>query len=315
MCLAPIMMDDGSAVACRKCKQCRGQAINDWVGRNIAESKTAKGAHSLTLTYGRNEANDSDHERAVLLTYSDIQKYLKLLRRHGYPVRYFIAGEFGSTKGRAHWHCILYWQDRVPEHVLRENFMERHWPHGWSFWDEIGPYSVRYACKYIQKDMGDALRQGHLTMSKKPPLGAKYFEQLAERYVEQGLSPQSLLYRFPEAKWRNKDGSEVPLDFMLRGRSAELFLQHYIDSWQAVHGDSRWPASEVVEDFVEYGEVRSRQAREGMPREPDTVGRTYEMLMDERRRKREALRNKLFRWQTPFDAQANERMRNGSREQ
>lgn len=253
MCIAPIQLPNGVEAACHECWQCRERAIDDWVGRNIAESRTAVGCHAVTLTYGRSRAGDVDHERAVILTYSDVQKYLKLLRRHGFPVRYFVTGEFGSKKGRAHWHIMLYWQDKVPEHVLDKNFMEAHWPHGWSFWTEPSPHAVRYNCKYVQKDIGEAERQGHLAMSKKPPLGADYFQRVAEQYVRQGLAPQDLFYSFPDVRRRKPDGSEEIVRFVLRDRSAELFLEHYVNTWRRVYPGRHIPPSELVEEFLDPG--------------------------------------------------------------
>lgn len=254
MCVAPLNLADGTETACHECWQCRENAINDWVGRNIAESRTAVASHAVTLTYGRSKrSGEVDHERAVILTYSDVQKYLKLLRRHGYAVRYFVTGEFGSLKGRAHWHIMLYWLDKVPPHELDRNFMEDHWPHGWSFWTEPTPHAVRYNCKYIQKDMGDAERQGHLAMSKKPPLGARYFESLAERYVAQELAPQDLSYRF---RFPNADGTWKVHEFMLRDRSAELFLAHYVRAWELARPGRPTPPSELVNNWVEWGVPR-----------------------------------------------------------
>lgn len=257
MCIAPRRLRDGVLTACHECWQCREHAVLDWVGRNIAESKTAKGSNAVTLTYGRNAANDADHERAVILTYSDVQKYLKRLRFDGFPVRYFVTGENGSRKGRAHWHIILYWQERVPEHVLDRNFMQDHWPHGWSFWTPVRPHSAKYNCKYILKDAGDAQAQSHLAMSKKPPLGFQFFQQRALQYVQQGLAPQDLFYTHPEAKQRNREGGHDFMKFMLGGRSAELFLSGYIDLWEKERGDKTRPKSELVDRFERFGRVVS----------------------------------------------------------
>nr|WP_189422684.1 hypothetical protein [Devosia pacifica] len=187
----------------------------------------------------------------MLLTYSDVQKYFKLLRRHGYPVRYFVTGEYGSTKGRAHWHIMLYWQKAVPDHVLDQNFMEEHWPHGWSFWTNPTSHAVRYNCKYIQKDMTDDARQGVLAMSKKPPLGAKYFEGLAEQYARQGLAPQSPVYTFPDIRGQRADGTTYTVPFVLTNRSAELFLGHYVRTWRELYGRRHMPNSEYVEEYLD----------------------------------------------------------------
>lgn len=273
MCVNPRRLPDGVEVACHECWQCRENRINDWVGRNIAESKTAKASHAVTLTYGRSRAGDADHLRAAILTYSDVQKYLKLLRRHGFPVRYFITGEFGGLKGRAHWHLMLYWQDAVPDHVLDQRFDEPHWPHGISFWTKPEVAAIRYNCKYVQKDMGSDERQGHLAMSKKPPLGAEYFDGLALRYAQQGLAPQTPFYTFPEAK--KSDGSLV--QFHLADRSLELFLDGYVRHWRALHGARHMPPSELVDNHTDAGSwsdigvadrLLGQRARERLPDVP-----------------------------------------------
>lgn len=258
MCKAPNTLDNGTVVACRECSLCRERAINDWVGRNIAESKTAIACHAVTLTYGRNGANDVDHERATLLTYSDIQKYLKLLRRHGYPVRYHVTGEYGSKKGRAHWHIMLYWLDKVPPHELDKNFMEDHWPHGWSYWTEPSFHAIRYNCKYIMKGMGEEERQGHMAMSKKPPLGTAYFRELAEQYVREGLAPQTPEYRFPEVRRRKKDGTEEVIPFWLKDRPLEMFLEHFVTTWRATYPGVHIPSSELVEEYLDPGAWKER---------------------------------------------------------
>lgn len=283
--------------ACHKCWQCRENAINDWVGRNIAENKTSVASFSITLTYGRDENGEKDHLRAAILTYRDVQLYLMLLRRHLGKVRYLITGEYGSTKGRAHWHGIIHFQDVNPakrselttkwfeggeawrnhpvtkieerktwgagELPLGWRFNDvNHWPHGYSFWEEAAHQAVRYVCKYIQKDQGIAERQGHLAMSKKPPLGSSYFATLAERCVAQGLSPKTLFYSFPEVLGPIKDdGTQAVIQFMMRGRTAELFLEHYIRNWRAVHGVDNWPRSSLVDLFNEYGRVVSDESR------------------------------------------------------
>lgn len=246
MCCAPLLLPDGKLASCRKCWQCAERKVDDWVGRCIAESKTAKASFSVTLTYGRDDQGQVDHMRAAVLTYSDVQKYLKRLRKNGFPCRYFCIGEYGSQKGRSHWHIMLYFRDAVPPHELETRFAEQHWTHGLSFWERPSAKSVRYICKYIQKDIGKAERQGHLAMSKKPPLGDAYFKTVAEQYVRQGLVPQDLFYTFPEAE--RKDGK--PVRFLLTGKSAQNFLGHYLDHWGAVRPGVRPPHSPLIDEYL-----------------------------------------------------------------
>lgn len=221
----------------------------------------------------KTQYGDAEHERAAVLTYSDVQKYIRSLRDSGFPCRYFVTGEYGSAKGRAHWHIVIFWLKDVPEHELEKIFQEAHWPHGWSFWQRPVFEAFRYNMKYINKDIGVDERQGHVSMSKKPPLGAAYFAQLAQRYAAEGLSPQGssqatsgmdgwnlgrFHYTFPEAK--RKDAS--PVLFHLRGRSEELFLQAFVDEWERLYGNREWPSSKLLDEFLDPGAWKKRQADE-----------------------------------------------------
>lgn len=282
MCKAPNTLADGTQVACRECSLCQERAKLDWVGRNLAETKTAKYSYVLTLTYGRGRVGEVLHERAVILTYSDCQKFMKLLRRHGWRVRHFITGEYGGERGRAHWNVILYSDEPIPQlagwdqygrwtakayYTQRFNWVRTNaqgepvylqngqpaywWPHGFIAVDVVNMRNVRYVCKYVLKDLDSNGKQGHKGQALNPPIGAKYFQQLAEKYVAQGLAPQTPEYRFPEAKRRN--GEVIP--FWLKARSLELFLEHFIHTWAEQRPDQPRPPSQLVDLFEEWGRV------------------------------------------------------------
>ncbi|MER9489796.1 hypothetical protein NKI50_28135 [Mesorhizobium sp. M0563] len=250
MCLNPGRLPDGTEFACRKCWQCSERRIDDWVGRCLAENKTANVGHSITLTYGRDEDGNEDHFRAAWLTYSDVQKFFKLLRRDGYKFRYLVCGEYGSEKGRAHWHLLMFWQGKVPPHELttsrwnQKRFENKYWPHGFQHWEKPNAKSIRYVCKYIQKDIGKDERQGHISMSKKPPLGDQYFYELALKYVKAGLAPQDLTYRFPEVK----DTKGKPKLFFMGGATAQNFIRYYQALWFLHQSAKHHPNSTIIEE-------------------------------------------------------------------
>lgn len=263
MCLNPSKISEIGWVACRKCWQCRERKVDDWVGRNIAEMKMAKASHAVTLTYGRDpRLGTIDNLRAAVLTYSDVQKMLKHLRADGFPVRYFVTGEYGSKKGRAHWHILFYWQAVVPEINLNDSFfLWKYWQHGWSHWTEVGQASARYACKYLIKEMDDDAAQVFGPMpSKKPPLGDAYFRDLAQQYVDAGLAPQNLYYSFPEVRRvprytaaktikRFRDAAQ-PIQFLMSGKTAENFCGYFVKAWRERYDDEP-PASEPIWDYLE----------------------------------------------------------------
>lgn len=255
MCLEPVTLPSGDVTGCRKCWQCTSTRVQDWVGRCIAEGEDVVASHSVTLTYG-----GGDHERAAVLTYSDVQKFFKTVRKAGFPVRYFVVGEFGGAKGRTHWHGILYWLTKAPNHLiegeggkrievpipLKKRFNHRWWPHGYAYFDEVHSGSVLYCCKYLQKDLRDSERQGRLAMSKSPPLGARYFDALAQRYVEQGISPQVAQYHFRGVL----DGNGRPQRFHLHRQSRDLFLGAFVRHWTRLRG-GHWPHSDLVADYLD----------------------------------------------------------------
>lgn len=251
MCVNPRVLNNGVMVSCRKCWQCKANYVNDWVGRCIAESMDCTHAHSVTLTYGRDSAGNVDHERAAILTYSDVQKAIKRFRRDGFPLRYFAVGEFGSAKGRAHWHAIFFWKTTPPPITLGERIHLPQWPHGYSHFEEVNAASIRYVCKYIQKDDGDTERQRQVCMSKYPPLGAAYFTKLAKRYVKQGLAPRVPDYHFKDVLDRHGE----TIKFRLQGRSLDIFLQAFCEEWEAKRGGHP-PASDLLQEYYDRVAVR-----------------------------------------------------------
>ncbi len=255
MCISPNKLADGTLVACRECRICRDNYINDWAGRLIAESKTAKYQYFALLTYGDDKLGEQGKIKAAVLTYSDVQKYFKKLRKRVGKFKYFVVGEYGNKNDRAHWHVVLMTnkplekayagknRDRIKKDgVLRQ---QGDWDHGWSSFQDFVYTHARYCCKYLDKGKQDEIKTSMLQMSKKPPIGTEYFQQVAKQYVDAGLSPQDRFYSFAEIK--NKDGK--PRKFMLSGVTAENFVKHFVETWQKRYGKSEmdyWDAATGV---------------------------------------------------------------------
>lgn len=279
LCINPRFIAElGVTVGCRQCWQCRSVRVNDYVGRMIAESKTCDRVYAVTLTYGHNDHYAAvDNPQAAVLNYKHVQDWLKRLRfqcaKHGGSLRYFASGEFGSKKGRSHWHVILFMYGQPPSGVKFDvRFPHWSWDYGYSFWQFARPEDFQYAAKYILKEE-TAGKQSLFQMSLKPALGDKYFLMRAGRFVEQSLSPQDLFYSFPESDMR----------FMLRGTMAYTFLSAFASGWYAKHGNHNWPQSELMDKwFDEY--VRRGRIRAKWPDWPEDVyDRLFELRVNERR--------------------------------
>lgn len=269
MCVEPTRLPEVGEVACRKCWQCRANRINDYVGRCIAEQTTSTDTMAVTLTYSDDLIRGFE-EHAVTLVYADFQQFIKRLRNDGYNVRYIVAGEYGSDNGRAHWHAVLFYNGKAPKRVphweierslLRstenlgnpcftkqvcelQNMYWHYWPHGTVRFEKPEYEGFRYILKYALKNMKDTHAVAHVAMSKKPPLGHDFFMQRAEKYVAQGISPQSPHYEFRHSIDRY-DGKRRK--YWLQGRMREIFNETYINLWEETHG-VEYPFSEMLEE-------------------------------------------------------------------
>lgn len=240
MCVNPRWHPNGLRTPCHQCWQCKENRISDWVGRCIAEAETSLGASVVTLTYG-----GGDVPEARFLRKSDITTYIKALRNAGHKVRYFAVGEYGTKKGRAHFHVVLFWQSPAPHREMRKNIQCEFWPHGYSFWDDATPQSMRYCMKYIQKDDHDDRSLNCYAMSRKPMLGWQFLYGLAGRYCDAGLSPQRPFYKFRDVV--DQHGNDI--QFYMPPLVASHFCSAFIFQWQARYPGRHWPHSDLVDKY------------------------------------------------------------------
>lgn len=208
---------------CRNCSRCKANRLTDLAGRAYAEALSSKSFVALTLTYANSEGASSQ-----VLFYRDVQKFFKRLRSAGHHIRYIIAGEYGSKRGRAHWHCILYFRGSPPDLPPADTECQSwsFWPHGFTYVQRPTYRGLLYVLKYAAKDDGSERTTRAIAMSKKPPLGAFYWRELAVARIDAGL-PFSFVYTLPEARYKN--GRAV--QFWLSGRSLRLAYEAHRAEW------------------------------------------------------------------------------------
>lgn len=265
MCIARVLVR-GFLVACNQCWQCRYQKVEDWAGRCMAEMRTSIGAHFVTLTYGRDEKG-FDKAHAQKLAVRDVQLWLKLFRAEGYKLRYVIAGEYGSERGRAHWHAIIFWQasekgipdikDINPQWNKAppwgRNLNEKHWPHGFSMWEGLTYERARYALKYMMKDAKLAERGAGTVRTKvvaslKPGIGVPYLSDLYEQMARDGLPLRwkyALKVNATGERWEQKE-------FGVHDRTREICFTAYCEAWEALHGPGSIKTAPASEDLTAW---------------------------------------------------------------
>lgn len=240
--------------------QCRRNIVNDWAGKNIAEGRTSDWSLSCTFTYRDETLGRDETMRAVRLHYRDYEamiKYMRVDRKDDplFSVRHFSCGEYGSKKGRAHFHGILHGKGRPPEHEEGKNFHFKYWPWGFSWMEPCDQLSsARYVAKYLLKPSKDEAARSILRMSRHPPLGAEYFARLAGEYVNQGLAPQTARYSFPEIRRSFKKKGVIvsePIEFTLRRQSLDLYCAAWLHLWGERYPGREIPESEVIQDYLD----------------------------------------------------------------
>lgn len=126
-CLTPITLptDDGKGqiVPCGRCNACLLRSRTEWAFRLRQELKHSDYGYFITLTYDNEhlpikECLDHDTGAFVYVptvVKRDLQLFFKRLRKR-FPeciIRYYAISEYGSERGRPHYHAILFF--RCPE--------------------------------------------------------------------------------------------------------------------------------------------------------------------------------------------------------
>lgn len=139
---------------CGNCPECWQAQSTEWAIRCYLETKLHKQNCVLTLTYSNTSSE---------LVKRDYQLFIKRLRKSiNVPIKYFLSGEYGSLRGRPHFHLIIFgWcpDDLIPlkksslgTMLYTSPFVVDKWQHGFISVDPDVTYqSCFYSAKYMQK--------------------------------------------------------------------------------------------------------------------------------------------------------------------
>ena len=265
MCKSPVLIN-AMALPCHKCALCRANRHSDLIGRCLAEQSVSSLTLAVTLTYR------GFGPKTAVLHYRDVQLFLKKLRKAGYKVRYICAGEYGSLRGRAHWHVVLFFRGKKLPRIVQapdarqgdDIFLPRfdddpdarydwpHWDHGFSYFQESSEAGFAYLMKYAMKDLNDPNQDRGLAMSKLPPLGHDFFMQMALDLVQERLPIHDPTYRFRHVQYEGK--ARV---FWLQGRMREMFFEKYFDLWALAYSTDP-PLTEFIASDEREGRYHAK---------------------------------------------------------
>jgi len=191
------------SLPCGQCVGCRLERSRQWAMRCIHEAQLHQNNCFITLTY------DDEHlPKDLSLDHRDFQLFFKRLRKANphIKIRYYMAGEYGSTFGRPHFHACIFGYDfhdkklfkrtSADSLLYRSQELEKLWPYGYSTIGDVTFESAAYVARYImQKQTGKDLNKDHYTycdlqtgelikiqpeynkMSLKPGIGAEWYEK------------------------------------------------------------------------------------------------------------------------------------------
>lgn len=240
---------------CHVCAPCRAVRRGATGGRCMAQLHASLGATFITCTYGKDDRYKgtalahTDHPHAGGLEhYEDVQKYFKRLRNDGFEFSYLSVGELGSAKGRAHWHNLFFWRNKIPDYRDGYTFDDAYWHEGIVDYGEVNLASVDYVCQYILPDEGVI---SHVARSTKPPLGDVYFHELAAQHVREGLSPQTPMYTIPGVYTNHGARRGPPREFVLVEQARDRYCDSYLNQLSEARPGTKYPASEFLDEHVD----------------------------------------------------------------
>lgn len=198
---------------CGKCPPCKKRRVNEWVTRLMKEKERHLDAHFVTLTYDnfnvpitpngyltlvKTIRRKNKHGKMVNLPHPlSFAAFMKRLRKmNGSKIKYYGVGEYGSRRGRPHYHAIVFGVSNPDYYKDSWNWTDRRD----GFLNYIGDVhvgtvtrdSIAYTCSYINKgrrvpvnDRDDRLPE-YSFMSK--GLGSNYLTRQMKKWHTEDVS-------------------------------------------------------------------------------------------------------------------------------
>lgn len=181
-------------IPCGKCVGCRLEQSRQWAVRCMHEKRLHNAAAFLTLTY-----NDKNLPANNSLVKEDLTNFMKRLRHEtGTGLRFFACGEYGEKTSRPHYHVLLL-NYNFPDlavatsgptySMYKSATLSKLWTAGHHVIGDVtfesAAYVARYCVKKNQngKTVSDGRVPEYLVMSRRPGLGAGYFDKYKSELI------------------------------------------------------------------------------------------------------------------------------------
>lgn len=248
MCLTPYKRIDKEGYemihSCRKCEDCMKARKRHWIGRLLAEEQTSLATWFGTFTY----AGGYDNDEAYELQYEHVQQMFKRMRKAGHKFKYLAVGEYGTAKGRAHWHILFYFTTPPPTVEFNAMIQFPHWEKGHSQIEipRSTQGSAAYMIDYITKDLSIA---GRMRYSKNPAMGTTYLLEYARERARHGVAlfPDGDVFTIPD----NMNRANKLFWYKVGNQTAiyNKMMDAFLLEWSIKRPDQRMALSA---DLIEY---------------------------------------------------------------
>lgn len=264
-------------VRCGHCIYCKMARAREWSLRLEMESQYWKDLCFVTLTYndenlpyhivskelicdedgfGRYDIVDDFYFPS--LAYDDLTLFLKRLRKClDFKIRYFAVGEYGTRRGRPHWHILFF---GLPGSGVYGRLIQEKWNKGFVDVRPFFPETCVYVAGYVQKKL-----YGDDRIVYRLPEVMRCSQHLGERWL---LDHLSLID--DDHPWIVKDGFRYSIPRQFRKKLVELgrlketsllvLSQYQMLQYKSLDDDCK-DKNISMSDFF-FGRIRNALAKE-----------------------------------------------------
>lgn len=197
-------IDQYMQVPCRKCSPCVLKRARQWMFRLQWEERRSLSSFFMTYTYDENNVPLTSNGLLTLhpTHHTEFMKRLRIrLKRDGYdvPLKYYMAGEYGSDTERPHYHSILF---NLPQFYADNIYrLEDEWQKGAVDVRKCTKETIAYVCGYVNKlkhftSPGQRYKNTDLVDDRIPELtkmskhlGANFLSDQRIKKMKQDLEP------------------------------------------------------------------------------------------------------------------------------
>jgi hypothetical protein len=271
------------------------------------EKHTFPDAIFVTLTYDNEHlpANGTlveDHFRLFMKRLRKKYKGIKSITMPNgqiqNPIRYYMAGEYGSERGRPHYHAIIYnWRphdevmckqtpvNKVGDEFFTSKQLVKLWSYGYVNYSEVTQESCNYVAQYIMKKVGGEMAQDHYKRYVEPYTDHETGEILDHIMLKPEFSAMTtqpgigyfFYQKYPEMLHPDIDRTSVNSK---KGIKQVAVPRYYLKQLQKTNEHQAHLVTEKRRDKMEAAEALDyKRIQDGLPSEKSTERREVKRIV------------------------------------